>query len=392
MAKRKNSRNAAGSGSIRQRADGKWEGHYSAGSHPGTGKPIRKSVYGDTQREVVSKLAAIQTAIDTGIYIEPSKLTVGQWLDIWTAEYLGGVKPNTRSGYKTSCRVHLKPNFGNVKLSALSTPSIQQLFNRLHKGTDCKKGLSPKTIKNLNGVFHSALQQAVKLGYRRDNPCDAVELPRVEKHEIQPLDEDAIAAFLDAIKGHKWEYLFMVDLFTGLREGELLGLQWSRIDFQSGTILIDRQLQRNRETRTWEIVTPKNDKSRRITPAPSVMAALWEQRRRQMEWRLKAGPMWEVSDLCFTDEVGKNLVARTVVKHYKKIVAGIGIPERRFHDLRHSYAVAALEGGDNIKDVQEALGHHTAAFTLDTYAHVGEQRKRESAARMEEFIKSMKSV
>ena len=395
MPKRKNSRNAAGSGSIRQRKDGSWEGRYSAGTNPGTGKQVQKSVYGATQREVVEKLTAISAGIVAGTYIEPSKLTLSTWLDIWTSEYLGGVKPRTIENYKSVCKNHLKPGLGSTKLSALSPHMIQTLYNNLQKDSKCKngkvkQGLSAKTIKNTHGVLHSALAQAVKLGYRRDNPSDAVELPRVIKREMKPLNETATAAFLDAIRGHILEYLFLVTLFTGARQAEILGLQWSRVDFKQGTILVDRQLQRGARGKNG-VDTPKNDKSRVITPAVTVMSALWEQRRRQMEWRLLAGPAWVNSDYCFTNEIGQTLVHGTISKTFKRVITAVGFPETRFHDLRHTYATAALRSGDSIKDVQENLGHHDAGFTMNQYLHITEQMKQESASRMENYIKSLKN-
>ena len=167
---------------------------------------------------------------------------------------------------------------------------------------------------------------------------------------------------------------------------------WGCVDFERGTILIDRQLQRNHTDNksAYEFISPKNDKSRRITPAPSVMAALRAQRRQQIEWRLLAGQAWEDTGLVFTNPLGRNLSVQSVYKEYKRLVAKIGVPTARFHDLRHTYAVAALQSGDDIKTVQENLGHHTAAFTLDVYGHVSERMKQESAARMEGFIKSVK--
>ena len=390
MPKKKNSRSASGSGSIRQRKDGRWEGRYTAGTNPGTGRQIQKSVYGDTQREVVDKLAAIKAGIDSGIFVEPSKLTVAMWLDIWMAEYLGGVKIGTIDAYKSIIKINLKPGLGAVKLSSLSAHAIQTLYNTLQKGTDDKIGLSPKTIKNIHGVLHKALQQAVELRYIRFNPADACKLPRIERKEIKPLDDEQIAAFLEAIQGHKWEAVYLVTLFAGMRQGEVLGLTWPCVDFESGSILIERQQIKNHSTGKYELATPKNNKSRRITPAPFVMKALWEQRRLQAEWRLKAGQAWEDAGLVFTNELGRNLSAQTVYLNYKKIVAEIGIPKSRFHDLRHSYAVAALQSGDDVKTVQENLGHHTASFTLDTYGHVTEKMKQESAARMEQFFKGIK--
>jgi integrase len=390
MPRTSNTRAAQGSGTIRQRKDGRWEARYTVGRDPGTGKQVQRSIYGDTEKEVLKKLTAINAGINDGTYLEPSKLTVGHWLDIWLAEYLGGVKPRTADSYKASCRVHLKPALGAVKLSALSAHMIQTLYNRLQKPADDKQGLSPKSIKNLNGVFHKALQQAVKLGYIRVNPADAVELPRVIKQEIKPLDGVETAAFLDAIQGHRLETLYVATLFTGMRQGEVLGLTWDCVDFERGTILIDRQLQQNRETRKYGFVTTKNSKRRLVTPAPFVIKALREQRRRQSEWRLLAGSMWEDSGLVFTNEFGRHLTPEIIRKPFKKIVDALNLPKTRFHDMRHSYAVAALSSGDDIKSVQEALGHHTAAFTLDVYGHVTERMKQESAARMEAYIQRCK--
>ena len=136
----------------------------------------------------------------------------------------------------------------------------------------------------------------------------------------------------------------------------------------------------------YHLVPTKNSKGRKIAPAPFVMGLLRAQWRRQAEWRLKAGPVWEDSGLVFTDELGGHFMPHTVYHNYKKVVASIGLPDARFHDLRHSYAVAAIRSGDDIKTVQGNLGHATAAFTLDVYGHVTDQMKQESAARMEDYI------
>jgi integrase len=387
-------RSAQGGGSIRKRPDGTWEGRFTIGRDPGTGKQVQKSVYGKTQSEVRKKLQAATTAIDNGLYMEPSKMKVGQWIDIWLAEYLGGVKPTTVYSYTAACNVHVKPALGAVKLSALNPHDIQALYNRLQKGTPDGPGLSPKTIKNTHGIIHKALAQAVELGYIKFNPAGACKLPRIEKKKIQPLDDEEITKFLQIIKGHQYETLYLVDLFTGLRQGELLGLTWDCINFDKGTILVDKQLQKERSgSGAYNLVSPKNNKSRTITPAPSIMKALRDHRRQQMEWQLLAGSAWgNDRHLVFTNQLGHNLSAQTVYLHFKKLAEAVGVPTARFHDLRHSYAVAALQSGDDIKTVQENLGHHTAAFTLDTYAHVTEKMKKDSADRMERFISGVKNL
>jgi len=392
MAKRTN-RGAQGSGTIRQRKDGKWEARYTIGRDPGTGKQLQKSVYGDTQKEVRQKLNAITKDIDDGLYTEPSKLTVGAWLDIWLAEYVkDAVKPFTYSSYETQCRVHIKPALGAVKLSALNAHAIQSFYNKLHRGDDDAKSLSAKTVRNIHGVLHKALKQAVRLSYIKFNPSEACTLPRVVKKEIQPLEETEIIAFLAAVKEHKYETIYIVTLFTGMRQGEVLGLTWDCVDFDNGVIVINKQLQKEKKKGgAFYLSTLKNDKTRRITPARYVMQILQEHRRSQLEMRFKAGQLWEnKDDLVFTNELGGSLIHFTVYKNFKRIAADLNIPDARFHDLRHSYAVAALSSGDDVKTVQENLGHHTAAFTLDVYGHVTDKMKRDSADRMDAFIKSVK--
>lgn len=390
---RKSTRAAQGSGTIRQRKDGRWEARYTVGRDPGTGKQVQRSVYGTTQQEVRKKLAQLTVEIDSGIYKEPCKMKVGEWLEIWVADYLGGVKPATAFLYGEQIRLHIKPALGSVKLEALTTPAIQRFYNQLGMEREGKAGLSPKTVKNIHGILHEALQQACKVGYIRFNPSDACTLPRVEKKEIRPLDEEQITTFLKAIEGHRHEILYKVALFTGMREGELLGLMWDCVDFEKGVITVKRQLRREQKKGgTYYITTPKNDKPRTIAPAPWVMKLLRAQRFRQAEQRLKAGPLWEDSGMVFTNETGGYLSYRTVYDCFKRVVAQIGAPATRFHDLRHTFAVASLRAGDDIKTVQGNLGHHTAAFTLDVYGHVTEQMKEDSAQRMEAYIERLGSL
>ncbi len=416
-------RNARGMGNIRKKTKvnkktGKkyewWEARYTAGRDPGTGKQVQRTITGKTQREVSQKLAAVVTDMENGTYIAPSKQTVGQWLDTWADTYLGGVKPHTVVAYKTQISNHIKPNIGAVKLEALDTPTIQQMYNKLAKtgqqvpkrnkdGELVRRGgnivyeavpLSPKSIKNIHGVLHKALQQAIAAGLIRSNPADACALPRVEKAELHPLDEQETRAFLEAIQGHEFETLYLVTLFTGMREGEVLGLTWPCVNFASGTILIKQQLQREKKAGgQYSLVPLKNDKPRTITPAPSIMELLRQHRKKQAAWQLRAGELWDnPAGLVFTNELGKHLVAWTVAKKFKRIVASIGRPDARFHDLRHSYAVAAIRSGDDIKTVQQNLGHATAAFTLDIYGHVTDQMRQASAERMEGYIKGVRNL
>ena len=185
-------RNAKGGGTIRKRADGRWEARFSMGFDPKTGKQIQKSVYGQTQKEVRQKLSAALTELDSGTYIAPTSMKLGAWLDQWLQAYTGNVKPATKGAYEEHIRVHIKPYLGEVKLAKLTAPMVQNVYNTLLE----EKGLSPKSVKNIHGVLHRALEQAKKLNYLRENPLDAVILPRTEKPQLQTMDDADMIAFL----------------------------------------------------------------------------------------------------------------------------------------------------------------------------------------------------
>lgn len=386
---KKSTRNAPGSGTIRQRKDGTWEARYTVGRDPGTGKQIQRSVYAKTKAEVAKKMRTATHEIDEGIYIEPSKLTVERWFTLWLEEYLGSVKDSTREQYRYHLRVNIRPAMGAVKLTELTAPMVQKMYN------DCiRRGLSPKSVRNLHGVMHRALDKAVKLRYIRINPCTACEPPRVEKKEIKPIEGDHVKAFLQAIQGHQYEDVLFFTIFSVMRQGEVLGLTWDCVDFKQGQITVNKQLQKKRQVGgggEYSLVSLKNDKSRTLTPAPDVLKLLRRVQVEQKKNRLKAGRTWSnPMNLVFTNELGGHLVALTVYRNFKRIAEQIGIPSTRFHDLRHTYATLSLQNGDDIKTVSENLGHATVAFTLDTYGHVTEKMKQDSANRMQEFINANK--
>lgn len=381
-------KNANKSGSIRKRPDGRWEARYVVGHDPGTGKLIRRSIYGATQKEVRQKLTSVTAALDSGAYTEPTRLTVAQWLSLWLETYCVGLKPMTLSSYESKIKARIAPYIGAVRLAELSNIHIQKFYNQLSAEAN---PLSPKSIQNIHGILHKALDQAVAAKLISSNPADRVKLPKGTKAKLRPLMDDEVAQFLAAAKGDRFERLFILALFSGMRQSELLALEWTDIDFDEGTILVRRQLQRSySESAYIYLDETKNGKSRISSIPPSVVRVLKAQKRQQAEWRLAAGPCW-VDDrgLVFTDEIGQHLRHHTVYNHFKKLVASIGLPEVRFHDLRHSYAINALQAGDSIKDVQEQLGHYSSAFTMDTYAAVSATMRKASQQRMEQLFQKV---
>ena len=224
-------KSVAGMGSIRKKEkviNGKaytyYEARYTIGIDPGTGKQIQKSISGKTQREVTRRLKEITTSIDTGTYLPSCKLTVGEWLNTWISEYTADWKPLTVCNYSKQIKKHLIPRLGAAKLEDLDTHTIQLFYNSL-----TKSGLAPKTVKNIHGVLHAALEQAVSNGYIHKNPTAGCKLPKVVRPEIKPLEPEEIAQMLKEAKKDAYDNLFIVAMFTGMRQGELLGLSWDNV-------------------------------------------------------------------------------------------------------------------------------------------------------------------
>lgn len=382
----KATKNAKGGGTIRKRSDGRWEARYTLGIDSKTGKQIQKSVYGKTQKEVRQKLTAITAEIDDGTYMDIPRLKTADWLNTWVTEYIGNVKSSTRKSYQDHVRLNIIPYIGNVPLSKVTAAMIQQMYNELQ----AEKELSPKTIKNVHGVLHRALDQAQKMGYIRSDPLAAVTLLRIEKKQIKPLEDEELCAFLKEIRGSPYELVYFVTVFTGLRQGEVLGLTWDCVNFEKQTLLINKQHGKKKGTREYCFSSLKNDRPRVIEAADGVMDALKKQQLRQQRWAARLKDGWDNPDnLVFTTETGRYLCNQTVYLAFKKIVRRLHLDATRFHDLRHTYAVNSLKSGDDIKTVQENLGHQTAAFTLDVYAHATNSMKRESANRMDQYIHSV---
>lgn len=379
-----------GQGCIRKRKDGTFEAIKTIGRDSGTGKLIRKSFYGKTAAEAQKKMAEASADLVRGEYVEPSKMTMSQWLDNWVENYTKALKGYTLRNYKSQIKNHIKPYIGAVKVSELNTDMIQRMYNQL-----LASGLSAKTLRNIHGIVHVVLETLVEIKARRDNPAEPLKkkLPKVEQKEMITLSDAELAAFMDIIKGDEYESLFLVDLFTGMRQGELLGLRWACIDFKNGLIRIDKQLYMPTEKGgEYTLETLKSRKQRIICPAPFVFDILKRVKREQAENRLFVGSAWDdggFPDLVFTNALGGHLCHKTAYKRFKKAVEASGVPAVRFHDMRHTFATTCLLNGDDPKTVQTTLGHASAAFTLDMYGHATERMKRDSAERMEKYITSI---
>jgi integrase len=239
--------------------------------------------------------------------------------------------------------------------------------------------------------FFANCSRLINHRFLKPNPTNLCDLPKGQKKEIVPLEQEDVTRLLKAIQGEKYEIIYLVTLFTGLRQGEVLGLTWDCVDFDRNMLYINKQLTKTGKVGgAYCLSETKTSQSRTITVAPTVMKYLEKQKARQNEQKLIAGEGWSNDwNLVFTNELGGHLAHFTVYKNFKKIVKSLGLENVRFHDLRHSFAVACLESGDDIKTVQENLGHSSPAFTMSVYAHASQKMRQRSADNMERYIKSV---
>ena len=374
MAKRAN-----GEGNIRRRADGTWESRLVI-----NGK--RRSAYGKTQAEVRQKLRNMQKANEACLDLAASEMTVSEWLLIWMRDYRNSIKDSTKATYWTDIKLHILPYIGKVKLSALTSEKVQRMYNKL-----VAEGISPKSVRNTHGILHKALGQAVKLKYISGNVCDNCEIAATAKKEMQPIKDGNLRIFLEKIKGNRCEDMLLIAVFTGMRESEIIGLSWDCIDFERKQIRIYRQLSKERKKGGGYVFSDlKNKKARSFSAADVVFDTLMRVKEAQAAQKAAYPDVWKnPHNLVFTDARGKHICTNTLYMNFKRVVRGMGMPDVRFHDLRHTFATLSIEAGNDIKTISTSLGHATTAFTMDVYGHVSDKMQRESAQRMQAYLDNL---
>ena len=379
MAKRR----ANGEGNLRKRKDGRWEGRYTAGRDPETGRAIYKNVLGKTQAEAKAKLKqAIEEAkgLDTA---KVGRYTIGQWMDVWFEHYAKvKVCPSSHQTYRGYIDNHIKPNIGKIPLEKLTSLDLQKFYKKLlEKGRVDRlesrhqaKGLSPKTVRNLHQIIASAMKLAKEQRLILAAPTEGCALPRLEHREMQTLPVEQLQSFLREAKDSGVFELYYLELATGLRRGELLGLKWEDIDLERGDLRVKRQISRiNGEV----VEAPLKTKNayRTLPLAADTIDVLKAQRK-------KTGD----SPWVFPSPTGGPISPDSVLHMLHRVLKRAGLPKVRFHDLRHTFATLALQNGVDVKTVSGMLGHFSAGFTLDTYAHVTTASQRQAAKTMDGIL------
>ena len=370
---------ANGEGSIRKRKDGRWEGRYTAGHDPETGKAIYKNVLGRSQAEVKEKLKQAIGETRALDITKAGKYTVGEWMEVWFQDYAKiKVRPSSHQTYQGYIQNHIRPNIGDIPLEKLTSLDLQKFYKKLlaqgrvdrveAKGQP--KGLSAKTVRNIHQILSSALKLAQEQRLILTNPAEGCALPRVEHQEMKTLTTVQLASFFREARESGVFELYYLELATGLRRGELLGLKWEDIDLERGNLRVRRQVSRiNGEV----VEAPLKTKNayRTLPLAEDTVSVLREQRR-------KVGN----SPWVFPSPNGGPISPDSVLHMLHRVLKRAGLPKVRFHDLRHTFATLALQNGVDVKTVSGMLGHFSAGFTLDTYAHITSAAQRQAAQTM----------
>ncbi len=387
-------KNANGEGSITKRADGKWMGQVSVGRDPITGKIKRQTFYGKTRDEVRQKITKVQFDIQQGAYIEPSKLTFGEWIDTWLKHYkTASIRPTTLTSYEYIIRIHIKPSIGHIPLKDLKAEQLQAMYNdKFMNGNTTKKGggLSARTVRYIHVIIHEALAQAQKNDLVIRNVSESTVLPRQTKKEIRVLTLEEQKKFISSLGCEPLGPLFLLALASGMRLGELLALKWSNIDLDKAVVKVKQSLSRVRNFDEDNDVNselifqePKTKAGNRSIPIPlSIIQALRTHKKKQAEQRLKAGASYINNDLVFCTKTGSPIEPRNVDRSFKAILTNAKLADINFHALRHTYATRLLEANEHPKVVQELLGHTSITMTLDLYSHVLPELKSAAAAKI----------
>ncbi len=371
-------RRGDGEGSIYETKDGRWRAEVSLGYKP-DGKPKRKIIYGKTRAEVAGDLKKALQNQQLGINISPEKQTVAVFLQSWLDDVVTlKNRPQTVRSYGWIIGSHLIPGLGKTTLDKLTPQHIQTFLAERHA-----TGLSATTIKHIRATLRAALSHAERQGSVHRNAAKLVTIPRAVRFEPTVLTPEQAGAFLKHLIGHSHEALYVTALTMGLRRGELLGLRWADVDFETGYVDVRNALHRVKGV-GLKLSDPKSSKAKRKLRIPQVcLASLAGWRSRQAVQKQWAGKRWEEGDFVFTGGTGKPLHPDDISRELPAILKAAGLPKARLHDLRHACATLLLSMGVSAKMVQETLGHSSYQLTMDTYSHALPALRNEVADRMD---------
>jgi len=395
--KKKAGKRGNNEGTIYERSDGRWTAQVTVG-YDQSGKPKRKTIYGKGRQEVAEKLKTLLHEIQTGTYIQPIKDTFGNWLLKWLKAYKEpNVKPETYVDYVDLANKHILPHLGDIPLQSIETITIQEFYNFKGKSgrLDGKEGgLSARRLHMMHQLINGALIKAVRAHMIHYNPAEDIELPSIKHEEFQTFTIDEVNQYLETLRQDRLYALFLLELTTGLRRGEILGIPRDKFNLNEETIEIVQTLKRKKldgEQKSQLIISsPKTKKSKRHIPLlPEVIKEIKKFQAIQRQEKLFFGPKYQDSALLFTSELGTPIEPRNLNRKHYSILAKAGLKHIRVHDLRHTVATLLLDDGENPSNVSDILGHTKTSTTMDIYGHSTSIGKQRAITRLGNLLKSL---
>jgi integrase len=385
-------------GHLRQRGPETWELRYSLGTDPATGKrrTATATVKGN-RRAAEKELRRLLRTLDTGEHVDPTRLTVRQWLIAWLASVRTEVSPKSHERYSEIVANYLLQELGALAMSKLAPVHIQAAYAKWAAGgrRDGKSGgLSPTTRRHIHRILKSALARAVEQQVIARNPADAFKkrLPKIERREMTTLTAEQSTRFLEAIRHTRVYWPVLIALSTGMRRDEILALRWKNIDLDRGAVSVVESLEQTK-TGGLRFKAPKTDRARAITLPSFAVEELRRLKRQQAEELLALGMRQNGETLACARADGEPHQPRSLTHEFTRLVGRAkDMPRVRFHDLRHSHATQLLLAGVHPKVAQERLGHSTISTTLDTYSHVTQTMQEDAAAQLDKAFRSAMTV
>lgn len=362
-----------GEGSINKRKNGLWAAQITVQSR-------RISKYFKSQSECREWLRKMRTQIDNGLTFSGAQISVSVFLNEWLVLSETSVRPKTIDQYRKIVRLHINPDLGLIKMKDLNPRQIQALYSKKLEG-----GLSPRTVVLIHAVLRRALSHALRLGMIGSNPALAVIRPKFKRKEMKTLSDSQVRILLSFAEGGRFEVLFWLAVTTGLRQGELLGLKWSDVDWTGRRLGIQRQLQRLRGGLVFS--EPKSAAGRRVIAlGVTTVEKLRKHQDIQFVESQMVGSSWKENDMIFPSSTGTPMDPSNLYHNFKRLLIKAELPDVRFHDLRHTAATLMLQQGIHPKVVQERLGHSDISLTLNTYSHVLPGMQDEAAGKLDELL------
>ena len=373
MAKRR----PQGDGTIRKRSDGRWEARIIVG-HKNDGSPMYKSAFTKTQKSALKQLHQLIDLYRDVDLTEDSRMTLGEWLDKWLDEYMiFTIRESTLDSYRAMVKNQVKPFIGSKQISSLTTADMQKFYNKIKKEGRVRehpihgKTLAYSMVRGVHMMLHEALDTAVKERLIAKNPTNGTTVPKCNYPEKQILGDNQLETFLEAIKGHEyWCDFFYVEVMTGLRRGEICGLRWQDINFEENKLQVKRSVSVKKGGGV-SIGETKTETGIRCIQMPPSVAELLKSKKKT------AITEWVFPHFLHPEQP---ISPASAYRKLKVILKNAELPLIRFHDLRHTFATHATQGGVDPKTLAGILGHTNASFTLDTYTHVTSDMQKSASA------------